>query len=336
MKPFRDICAKDLDSRHLRGELDSNGYVLIRQLLPVEDINSLLCEIVQILSENGWLLPNHNPIERVANPLAACGDSEPAFKLVYERIFNLESFHSLAHHSKLREVMHLLVGRRLLVHPKPIGRMIFPNCDRFVIDAHQDHLSIGGDEDCFTAWMPLHDCPAQLGPLQILEYSHHFGRQNADPETSTISRDNTRGGNWVSGRINAGDVLIFHSLTVHCASPNTSSQLRVSVDCRFQDHARALNPANIVFPGSNDRSWETTYANWRSEDLKYFWKRLPLTFQPSLDELAALVKTDDSARMRTRYARILSQLELQMPIEGTSDREEELLAQPVNLANGST
>jgi Phytanoyl-CoA dioxygenase (PhyH) len=324
MKPFHDIDASQLDSGSLKDELDSRGYVLIRKLLPIDDIDNLLREIVQILSGEDWLLPNPHLMERMANPKAACGDSDSAFKTVYEQIFNLEAFHAFTHHAKLREVMRLLVGPKLLVHPKPIARLIFPNCDRFLIQAHQDHLAIGGDAHCFTAWFPLHDCPVELGPLQVLEGSNHFGLQAADPGTGMIAKNDARGREWVGGPINAGDVLIFHGLTVHSASPNTSSQLRISMDCRFQDYSRALNPANFVFPGSDDRSWESTYANWRSDDLKYFWKHVPLTFNPSIDELAKLVDTDDSPRMRARYARILNQIRLLMQLGVISDGERDM------------
>jgi hypothetical protein len=328
MKPFRDIDASQLDAGYLKSELDSRGYVLIRQLLPVDDIDNLLREIVQIVSGAGWLLPDQNPMERMANPKAACGDPDPAFKAVYERVFNLEAFHAFAHHTKLREVMRLLVGPKLIVHPKPIGRLIFPDCDRFMIHAHQDHQAIGGDADCFTAWMPLHDCPAELGPLQVLEGSNHFGLQDIDLETGTISRADARGREWAGGPIRAGDVLIFSGLTVHSASPNSSSQLRISLDCRIQDYSRAVNPANFVFPGSNDRSWDSTYADWRSDDLKYFWKQMPLTFKPSIDDLATLAATADSARMRTRYARILQQIKLQMTPDILSDSEQEPQSRP--------
>jgi|SRR6187402_566240 len=321
MKPFRDIHGKDLSSEYLQRELALRGYVLIRQLLPTDDIDPLLRKIVQILSANDWLLPNSNAMEHVANPNAACGESDPSFKLVYEQIFNLEAFHSFAHHPRLRAVMQWIVGSRLLIHPKPVGRLIFPNCDRFMVKAHQDYHAIGGDPECFTAWMPLHHCPEELGPLRILEASHHFGSQETDSATGEILEGRVRGGDWVCGQINAGDVLIFHGLTVHSASANTSGQIRISVDCRFQDYARAFNPANAVFPGSKDRSWETTYANWHSGELKYFWKQVPLILKPSREELVELIKTDESERMRTRYARILSQLELQMSAENLSGRE---------------
>ncbi|NYF88350.1 phytanoyl-CoA dioxygenase family protein [Tunturiibacter empetritectus] len=331
MQSFREIDASHVDSAHLKNELDSRGYALIRRLLPFEDIENLLRKIAQILSDEGWLLPNQQPIARAANLRAACSESDPAFKRLYEKVFNLEALHSFAHHPKVFEVMRLLVGPKLLVHPKPIVRLIFPNCDRSVIHAHQDHLAVGGDTNCFTAWLPLHDCPAELGPLQVLEGSHRFGLQDADPDTGVISKGNVRGREWVSGAINAGDALIFHSLTVHSASPNTSSQLRISMDCRFQDYSHILNPANFVFPGSNDRSWESTYAYWVSKDLKYFWKHLPLRFKPSIDELTTLVNTVDSERMRVRYGRILSQIKLQMPLDTMSEVDQGSLSSQLPL-----
>jgi len=313
MKMFHEIHANDLKACSLKHEMEVQGYVLIRKLLPCENIHRLLDEITKIIYAAGWLLPEHHPLERMADITASCGGSDPAFKRVYEQIFNLEYFHAFAHHPVLQEVMHQLVGQELLIHPKPIGRLIFPNCERLVIHAHQDHQSIGGEPETFTAWMPLHDCPSELGPLQILEASHRFGLQPNDPLTGFIASEQARGGDWVGGQINAGDVLIFHSLTVHAASPNISSQLRISVDCRFQNYRHAFNPAELAFPGSSQgRSWESTYTNWRSKDLQYFWKKVPLQFKPSMNELAQLAQTADSPEMKLRYARILNQLKAQM------------------------
>jgi ectoine hydroxylase-related dioxygenase (phytanoyl-CoA dioxygenase family) len=313
MKPFREISAKDVDAPGLSAELEAHGYALVRGVLPAGAVHGLLSEIVRVIDEDGWLLPNSTGLERLANASAACGESDPRFKSVYEQIFRLKAFHAFAHHPALKRVMNLLVGPRLLIHPKPIARLIFPNCERFVIDAHQDHQSVAGDAGCFTAWMPLHDCPPELGPLQILENSHHYGLQGIDPETGIIARETAQGTDWVGGALHAGDVLFFSDLTVHAASQNTSNQLRISMDCRFQDYARAVNPANLVFPGSNGRSWNSTYAQWNSDELQFFWQRLPLTLKPSLTELAELAERSDKPQTRMRYTRILQQIELQTP-----------------------
>jgi hypothetical protein len=76
-----------------------------------------------------------------------------------------------------------------------------------------------------------------------------------------------------------------------------------------------LNPALLVFPGGNagGRTWDSTYAGWQSDELKYYWKRFPLCFSPSKAELAELAETAERPEMRARYARILSQIEEQMP-----------------------
>src|SRR5262249_34194068 len=135
MNPFREINAADLPSRSLSDELGAQGYLLIRQLLPVADLRRLLEEITQIAYKGDWLLPDHSPLDRIVNAGAACSDPDPAFMTAYEQIFSLQAFHALAHHPALQQAMSLLTGPHLLVHPKPMGRLIFPNCERQIIHA---------------------------------------------------------------------------------------------------------------------------------------------------------------------------------------------------------
>jgi ectoine hydroxylase-related dioxygenase (phytanoyl-CoA dioxygenase family) len=304
--------AHELKAGMLQDQMKSKGYVLIRGLLPRDAVNSVLDDTTGVLSAAGWLSPDSAPRERVAAAGAACGDPDPRFKRVYQEVFNLESFHALPHQPALREVMKMLAGDEPLVHPKPIGRLIFPNCERLVTHAHQDYEFMGGDPECYTVWIPLHDVPLDAGPLRILEGSHRFGVQNHERENlhvPEIPDGSAMGDGWVGGHVNAGDVLIFHSLTVHAAAPNLSDRLRLSLDCRFQDSQRVLNPSNLVFGGESGKSWEKTYAEWRSDDLKFYWKRIPLTLKPTRDELAHHAETAGSASARARYARMVSQLD---------------------------
>lgn len=311
MKPFCEIQNTDLTETALRSEIVEKGYLLVREVLPRSEVKQALGEITHILSEAGWLQSGRDPVERVAELRSACGDPDPEFKRTYQQVFNLSAFHALPHHPSLQRVMKMLVGNHLLVHPKPIGRLIFPRCERLTVHAHQDYKFMGGDPECYTVWIPLHDCPLEVGPLQIMEGSHHHGFQDHEDENlhvPQISAERAVGGEWVGGQINAGDVLIFHSLTVHAAAPNLSKQLRISLDCRFQDYRRVLNPANLTFAGDSGKSWEKTYANWSSDQLKYYWKTLPLNLKPSKAELEEMATNAESQAQRTRYSRILSQL----------------------------
>jgi ectoine hydroxylase-related dioxygenase (phytanoyl-CoA dioxygenase family) len=312
MKAFHEIKACDLTPCALQDKIRSKGYVLIRGLLPQEPVSSVLGDVTQVLSSAGWLLPGYDPQQRMADTGAACGDPDPSFKRVYQEVFNLESFHALPHQAALREVMKMLVGEQVLVHPKPIGRLIFPRCERLVTAAHQDYEFMGGDPEFFTVWIPLHDCPVDVGPLRILEGSHRFGVQEHERKNlhvPAIPEGKVAGDGWVGGHVNAGDVLIFHSLIVHAASPNSSNRLRLSLDCRFQDARRTLNPANLVFAGESGKSWEKTYAGWGSDALKFYWKRIPLTLEPSKVKLSLIAETAELSSARARYARMVSQLD---------------------------
>ncbi len=150
MKSFHQTHAGELTPEALQQEISSKGYVLVRGLLPKDAVTSVLNDVTRVLSAAGWLLQNHDPAERMANIDAACGDPDPAFKRVYQQVFNLESFHALPHHHALRRVMKMIVGEQVFVHPKPIGRLIFPRCEQLVVHPHQDYEFMGGDAECFT------------------------------------------------------------------------------------------------------------------------------------------------------------------------------------------
>lgn len=311
MVPFYEIAADTMTPRSMQASLHTMGYVLVRGLLPQADVRRVLSDVCDVIRRAGWLMPDADPLERIADLQAACGDPDPAFKQTYQQVFNLASLHALPHHPALRLAMEMIVGPRVLIHPKPIGRLIFPNCDRLRVHAHQDHRFMMGDPECFTGWIPLHDCGLDVGPLRIVEGSHHLGilaHEEENLHVPELPESATAQGTWAGGPIAAGDVLIFHSLTVHAALPNLSRQMRISIDCRFQDYARAIHPANLAFAGESGKSWEKTYSEWPSDDLKYYWKKLPLCLKPGKAELEHLSLHAQSATVRAKSSRILSQL----------------------------
>ena len=115
MKPFRTIAANDLDSVSLKSEMETYGYVFIRDLIPKEALDSLLHEMVGIASDEGWTLEGTAPSDRIANPAMACFDPEPKYKQAANRVFRLERLHALTHHPALTDAMKRLTGPHLFV-----------------------------------------------------------------------------------------------------------------------------------------------------------------------------------------------------------------------------
>ena len=105
--------------------------------------------------------------------------------------------------------------------------------------------------------MPLIDCPPELGGLQVARGSHtlgvlDFGIGNG---AGGIEIQDPLEGRWTGGPMRAGDVLVFHSLTVHKGIPNRSDRLRMSIDCRFQRVRDPFNPDNAN-PDGQPLSWD--------------------------------------------------------------------------------
>jgi hypothetical protein len=311
MKSFHDFQAENLTQRALKDALQSQGYVLIRQLIPRAAVQMVLSDVSEVLSDAGWLRTDRAPLDCIPMDGADYGDPDPVFKTTYQQVFNLESFHAIPHQPALKKVMEMIAGDQILVHPKPIGRLIFPNCERLVTHPHQDYEFMKGDPEFYTVWIPLHDCPVESGSLRILEGSHRYGIQEHERENlhvPEIPLNAVAGDEWVGGQVNAGDVLIFHSLTVHAAAPNISNRMRISLDCRFQNARRVLNPSNLVFAGESGKSWEKTYEGWHSESLQYYWKQLSLNLKPTREDLQELAVNAENPALRTRYSRMASQL----------------------------
>jgi hypothetical protein len=159
-------------------------------------------------------------------------------------------------------------------------RNIFPARDEFTTKAHQDFPNVQGSTEVFTAWIPLIDCPMEVGPLQIATGSHTQGVFDFQIAAGAggIEIADPLEGSWVSGGFTLGDVLIFHSMAVHKGVPNHSDKLRMSMDVRYQLVSEPFNLDNANADGQ-PLAWDDIYTGWRSTELQYYWQRLPLTLK---------------------------------------------------------
>ncbi|MCS6861630.1 MAG: phytanoyl-CoA dioxygenase family protein, partial [Abditibacteriales bacterium] len=212
-----------------------------------------------------------------------CVEPSPEYMAVYNEVMKLESFHALAHDAQLLAMFRRLIGEEVLVHPRNIARIIFPQNELYTTPAHQDWIHVQGTPETYTAWIPLSDCPQSLGSLAVLVGSHRFGIFPTHRAYGAGGRGIDTEGlglTWAGSDFYLGDVLVFHSHTVHKALPNKDPQrLRLSVDFRYQGASQPITPGSLL-PHFAQVTWEEVYARWRSTELQYYWQKFPLNVVP--------------------------------------------------------
>ena len=279
MRPFNDSTPYLSDESGLRAVAGRDGYLFFRGLIDPDALIDVRREILRIISDAGWLAPGTDPMDGIAAPGVKLVEPEPEFMAAYDRIMRLEPFHALAHHPAMTAMYDRLFGEPTRVHPRNIARVIFPANEEFTTPAHQDYIHIRGTPDTYTSWIPLGDCPEEMGSLAVLAGSHRAGIFETHAAKGAGGRGVETAGlpyEWHGGDFRLGDVLVFHSHAVHRALPNRSpDRIRLSVDYRYQPASHPVTRGSLLPHYARD-SWDAIYAGWRSTELQRYWERLPL------------------------------------------------------------
>ncbi|MFC4779499.1 phytanoyl-CoA dioxygenase family protein [Paenibacillus sp. GCM10023252] len=266
----------------LQERASKDGYLYFKQFFPRDKIMEVRQAILTILDERGLLDRNVPLLEGVANQAAVDQLSEEDANWngvgvpldVYRQVQQLEVFHALAHEPKLLQLYEMIYGEQAIPHPRNIGRLMLPHKHTHTTPPHQDFLHIQGSYETWTCWVPLGDVPRTLGGLSILEGSYEAGLLGvtANPGAGGLESILCElGYEWAEGDYEAGDIITFHSLTVHKALPNqTPGRVRLSCDLRFQPRSEPIEGASLMPHGPYE--WEELYEGWSRQDLQYYWR----------------------------------------------------------------
>lgn len=121
-------------------------------------------------------------------------------------------------------------------------------------------------ERMLTAWIPLHDCPAELGPLMVVEGSHRWQLdhdrlrkfKNVDLEAMERRLAEERGEvRKVSMALEKGQVSFHNSLLLHGSDVNRGDRPRLCLALHLQDgenrYRRYYNEAGELWKVVADR-----------------------------------------------------------------------------------
>ena len=175
MQPFIDSSPLSPTDPRSPARMQRDGYLFLPGLLPREDVATVQRQIGEIARDAGWLRRDTPVQHAIADPSGFCVDPDPTYLNTLRRINRLEDYHALKHHPVLIDLLERMLGGPILPHPRVLMRNIFPARDEYTTKAHQDFPNVQGTTEVYTAWMPLIDCPMDVGPLQIAVGSHTKG-----------------------------------------------------------------------------------------------------------------------------------------------------------------
>jgi hypothetical protein len=273
MQKFTDSTALLADGPALAEGMARDGYLFIRGLVPKDAVGNVARQFLEVAAEGGWLRPGQPMAARIANPDAVCADPEPAFLDVFRRFYCREDAHALKHHPAIVGLFERMFGGEVLVHPLFVARNIFPQREALTTRPHQDFIHIQGTPETMTVWLPLQYCPLEMGGLAVAEGSHRQGVHEFTVASGAGGVEVTEPfeSAWRCGDFELGDALIFHSMTVHKGLDNKTDRLRHSIDARYQRADAPISAVSMAaYSGCGD--WEEIYADWRNDDLKFYWR----------------------------------------------------------------
>ncbi len=261
----------------LRERFAEYGYLYFPALVAAGACEALLADIVTEARPHVGIVDGAPQL--TSEPFF---ETDPAWDAIYPRIQSLEAFHGFFHTPAMRELQSRLLDAEPFVYPMKMARISTPRKLGYETPPHQDAHSHQAGPTMAGLWVALHDVPAELGRLKLLARSHMRGVRpvcQADGVGGIqceIYPDETE---WHVSDYGRGDVVIFHSCTVHKAEPNLSQDaVRVSVDTRYCDYGAPVFRTNIEphhgwrIPGLD---WAAIYRGWRDERLQYYWEDYP-------------------------------------------------------------
>lgn len=259
----------------LRDRLRRDGFLYLPGFLDPGELAVVEKELRAALREARWLAA-----DATATAMASAGrsTSTPVFRAMYPALQRIESFHRLGHNPRLHDLMATLLDGPVFCHAAKVARVTGPTSPerRASTRAHQDFVKLQVATDVLTAWIALTPCTARRQGVRVIPGSHLDGFLPTDPAIGEglpvylpVAGDDPR---WLSAEFEVGDLVVFHSLTVHGGGPNLTDTYRLSVDVRYQRTADPLL-ADHVHPHGwpHTPDWPEITRGWDSDE----WIRTP-------------------------------------------------------------
>ncbi len=254
----------------LRERMTADGYLLLRGLHERETVLTARRQLLEKLSAKGMLAPNTPLMAGIFNP----DYPEPTStgSMGNKALTRMPAFKAVVEGAPVMDFFRRFLGGDALTFDFKWLRTAGPGSASPI---HCDIVFMGrGTQNLYSCWTPFGDVSLDMGPIVFCLGSHRFDNVRktygkADVDADLIEghfSDNPSdiverfGGRWATTTFEAGDVVIFSMFLMHASLRNTSNNIRITADTRYQ---LAEEPADERWIGENPKghyAWKQQHA----------------------------------------------------------------------------
>jgi Phytanoyl-CoA dioxygenase (PhyH) len=253
------------DRAMLWNRLRKDGYLYLPNFLPREMVLEFREYYFDEMKDSGLT----TTVAGAASGVAGVGpvDRGALRTAIFDRVIPGQRYETLTSQPPIRDWFHWLLDDDVHLHKRRIIRHIRPGESGIgtATQAHYDLVYLReGSERVLSMWIPLGDCPIEMGGLAYLEGSHHWvmaeerngmlKRPAASITANLPALADEHDSRWLLANYEAGDVMVHSSYIVHASTDNVdpANRIRLSTDFRYQ---RASEPI--------DWRWQ---EHWHEDD----------------------------------------------------------------------
>lgn len=229
--------------KNAKQSLDTHGFVVLEGFLKPEDLSPIHDAIRALISarrEQVGLRPVRSDMRFDDGLMELATRRRQDVGPIYDACRRLIAVHRLAAREDFEAISrHLMGTQNVMLHREKQVRIDLPRETKFLFDWHQDFPYAQDSEDALVYWIPLHAVDETNGCLKVRPGSHRLGVQSTLLNTAYASDASKSKSHAIelTGEsafafpeiavpMNAGDVLVIHTLVVHKSGQNLSDRAR--------------------------------------------------------------------------------------------------------------
>lgn len=286
-----------IDAEHFKGRFDEDGYVIVRNLMPLEIMNNAQTAIERLVAELAeervatGRIPHSFKEEPFARRFKKIYENEPeAGPIQFTNQLHQSELYDLYSYPPILDLVQSYLGDeiRLLVY---VVRMRAFRHQKYQSLWHQDagYLGAGRGQSEYSdeayaqlryvnCWTPFQQVNTYNGCMEFIPGTHKLGvvKHVALPPYNYLHIDfelinpMIEAGKQVQIELDPGDIVFFHNLLFHQGQDNYSGQLRWSADFRYQD-ARQETLTNLKGHLIRSRSHPDKVVSSREDWARLGW-----------------------------------------------------------------